>query len=386
MTQKADAKCRNLIRRSRKENKQALIIVCGCLVNTNLDDLLSMEQVNILIENKDKDKIVKVISKYFDGKITKKPYVYKTKIDGSFNFKTHNMSKHSRAFLKVQDGCDNYCSFCKIPYARGKERSKNINDIYSEIECFINNGYEEVVLTGINLGSYNNNKISFPDLLYFLNNKFSNIRFRISSIEPQHIDKKFIEGFSQSNICPHIHIPIQSGSNKILKLMNRKYSINEYQEKIAMIRKAKNDTFISTDLIVGFPQEFEEDFLDTLDFIKKINFSFIHLFGYSPREETKAFFIKPKIPERIRGERMKILKSVVDSMNFEYRKRYVNRALDVVIEKKENNYFVGKSDNYINMSIESNALLKPKKRYNVLFTKIDNEKNFGIVLEEFNDC
>lgn len=376
VTIKADAKCRQLIRKSRKENPDCLLIVCGCLVDTNRDDLLKMKEIDILIKNNDKDKISGIIFDCFQGKINNRPYFFNTKMDGAFNYKNIKMSRHSRAFLKVQDGCDNYCSFCKIPFARGKSRSRDVNDILNEINLFIKNGYEEVVLTGINLGGYKFNNCDFASLINSLSNNFPEIRFRLSSVEPQYINTDFLKSFAIKNICPHIHIPLQSGSDKILKLMNRKYNIGEYFEKINLIRRIKDDTFISTDLIIGFPGETDEDFLKTIDFIKKINFSFIHLFSYSPREETLSNKIKEKVCERIINERMEKVKSMVDELNYDYRKKFVNKKLEILIEGEKKGYYTGKSENYINLLVDKKIKLMTKKRYNVIFTKIKDNINY----------
>ncbi len=378
VTIKADSKCRYIIRKSRKENPNCLLIVCGCFVDTNLDDLLNINEIDILIKNSDKDKIYNAINDYFNNKILKKPYFYKTNKDGSFNFNTSLMSKHSRVFLKIQDGCDNFCSYCKIPYARGNPRSRNFDDIINEVNSFIQNGYEEIVLTGINLGSYKYKDLNFANLIARLSESFSQIRFRLSSIEPQYIDENFLKSYSLKNICPHIHIPLQSGSNKILKLMNRQYNIDDFYNKICSIRNIKNNSFISTDLILGFPGENEADFLNTIDFIKKINFSFIHIFGYSPRKETSAYNLKNRVCERVRDERVKMVKKIVDEMDLNYREKFINKELEVVIERQLKQYYTGKSENYLNLLINKKGKkLETKKRYKVIFTKIVNNKNYA---------
>ena len=380
VTSKADAKTRNIIRRSRNENKTSLLIVCGCLVNTDIDELLKMDYVDIFLENKDKDKIPEIINLYFSDHITAKPYVHKNIHDGTFNFNASRMSKHSRAFLKIQDGCNNRCSYCKIPLARGKSRSRDINEIYKELDQFIENKYEEVVLTGINIGSYNYNKINFTNLMKSLTIKYSQIRFRISSLEPEYIDADFCEVFKNKNICPHIHLPLQNGSDKILKLMNRKYSTDDFFKKIEMLKESKNNLFISSDLILGFPSETDNDFNNTLNFIKKIDFSFIHLFGYSPREKTEAYYLKPRVPERIRDERVKTIKSKVLEMNYNYRKRNLGKTLEVVIEQEKKDHYTGKSENYIDFKILKKHKLETKKRYKIKFTEITDTGNYGTII------
>ena len=355
--------------------------MCGCTVNTNLNNLLKMKEIDILIKNNDKDKIYNAIISFSDKKNQNKPYYFNTDKDGSFNFMNKEMSQHSRAFLKVQDGCDNYCSYCKIPYARGKSRSRNINDIIKEISFFVQSGYKEVVLTGINLGSYKFDNINLSRLIQILIENFPEIRIRLSSIELQYIDDSYIKVFNHKNICPHIHIPLQSGSNKILKLMNRKYTTNEYYEKIKLLCNAKNNPFISTDLILGFPGESNDDFSNTIKFIKKVNFSFIHVFGYSQREETVAYNIKNRVCERIRDERIKKVNKIVDEMNYNYRKRFLNKKLEVVIEEIKENYYRGKSENYLNLLIfKDNKKIEKRNKYDVVFTKIIGNQNYAKIL------
>ena len=298
-------------------------------MNIENENLKEINKIDILLNNEDKDKIYEIILNYIENQIKIKPFYYRSKTDGSFNFSAKSMPNHSRAFLKIQDGCNNFCSFCTIPFARGRERSRNLEEIFNEINNLISDGFEEFILSGINLASYNFQKMNFNNLLAALTDKFINVRFRISSIEPQYINEEFGEIFKRDNICPHIHIPMQNASDKILKMMNRKYTAEEYYKKIEVVRSAKNHPFISTDLIIGFPGEDEKDFFENVDFIKKMKFSFIHLFGFSPRENTVAFGLKPKVPERIRGERMNELKQIVTGLNLEYRKKFISKKLEV---------------------------------------------------------
>jgi threonylcarbamoyladenosine tRNA methylthiotransferase MtaB len=380
VTTKSDAKCRNAIRKIKKVNPISIIIVCGCLVNTNLDELMQMNEVDVFIENKNKDKIMESLDLLMENKNIPRPFIFKSNKDGSFNFQTSVMNEHSRAFVKIQDGCDNYCSYCKIPFARGNSRSREVDSIIKEIDQIAENNYEEVVLTGINIGSFNYNECNFGKLLFLLTNRYKKIRFRIGSIEPQYVNDEFLNVFSSHNICSHAHIPLQSGSDKILKLMNRKYDLKYFENIIEKTKKIKKGLFLSTDLILGFPDESDSDFNDTLTFVKKTDFSFIHLFGYSPREGTKAFLMKPKIPERIRDERVNIIKNIVEESNLKYRNTFLNKNLETIIERKKGKYYTGKSDNYIDMTIDSTKELLPKKKYNIYFSKIENNTNYGTVI------
>ena len=210
--------------------------------------------------------------------------------------------------------------------------------------------------------------------------EFVDTRFRISSVEPQLINDEFYELFKLKNVCSFVHIPLQSGSRKILKLMERKYSKEEFLEKVEKIREIKKDIFLSTDLILGFPSEDEEDYLETVDFIKKINFSYIHLFGFSPRSGTKAFDMKQKVPERIRDERVKNISNIVKVANLNYRKKFIGTNLETIIERKKSYFYSGKTDNYIDLKIITDKELESKKKYNIYFDFI-NEKgeNIGII-------
>ena len=395
VTLKAESKCRNFINKVHKSNKQAIIVLCGCNVDTLNEEVLykTYKNVSIFLKNKDKDKILEAVSNYIDSKYTNNSYINNSRedklffvsdIDGCFNFSINNFLEHSRAFVKIQDGCNNFCSYCIIPYARGNIRSRNYKDIITEITSLYNNGFREVVLTGINIGRYNFDNLFFSDLLDILVNQFRNIRFRVSSIEPQYINDNFLKLLKENdNICNHLHIPLQNGSNRILKLMNRHYSRDEYYKKIEDIRKIREDIFLSTDLILGFPSESDVDFNETLSFVKNVEFSFIHLFGYSPRIKTKAIDIIPKVPERIRDERIEIVNNIVKEDNLRYRNRFVGKNLEVIIEKKKNGFYSAKSDNYIDFIIETKEILREKKIYTIKFDKIDNDINYGVLFNKF---
>ena len=388
VTLKAESKCRNFINRVHKSNKKAIIILCGCNVDISNEETLykTYNNVSIFLKNKDKDKILEIINNYIDNNkcevelhTNKKDRLFfLSDIDGCFNFSISNFLEHSRAFVKIQDGCNNFCSYCIIPYARGNARSRNYKDIIAEISSICNNGFREVVLTGINIGTYNFDTIFFSDLLDILVNQFKNIRFRISSIEPQYINDNFLKLLKENNnICNHLHIPLQNGSDKILKLMNRHYSRDEYYKKIEDIRKIRGNIFLSTDLILGFPSESDTDFNETLSFIKDIEFSFIHLFGYSQRMGTKAIDIIPKVPERVRDERLEIINSIVKEDNLKYRNKFLGKNLEVIIEKRKNGLYTAKSDNYIDFVIDTEEILEEKKMYWIKFDKIDNDLNYG---------
>jgi threonylcarbamoyladenosine tRNA methylthiotransferase MtaB len=346
------------------------------MVDVKSNGLLEISDVDFFVNNRNKNQIIQIITGLEINKLKFENNIFTSQDDGRFKLSTKNMNKHSRAFLKIQDGCDNRCSYCIVPFARGNAISRDLEEIIDEINDFASSGYEEVVLTGINLASYKNKKNDFYDLLEILTDRFSSIRFRISSIEPEFINERFISIIrNKKNICPHFHIPLQSGSNKILKLMNRKYSVEEYKNKIDLLRKVLLNPFISTDLILGFPEESNEIFYEIYNFVKNINFAFIHIFGFSPRKGTAIYDYKYKVPERVRDERIRIVKDLAEDMNKNYRESFLNKELEILIEKKNGENYFGKSENYLNLHLRTKLNLQLKKRYRVVLKKINKDDN-----------
>ena len=286
VTDTSDKKSLKEVRRLKRENPNAILVVCGCSVQndkTKYDDL----GINILMGNINKSNIVSIIEKYLDDN-TPVEYVAKTR-DLPFENMEVDISDHTRAYIKIEDGCDNFCSYCIIPFVRGKKRSKDFSLVLREVQHLANNGYKEIVLTGIDTGGYESNGKDLTDLIHEMSKINGIERIRQSSIEITQINEKFINELKNNKkICDHIHIPLQSGSDSILKLMNRKYDLKYFFDKIDMIRSVRPDISITTDVIVGFPGETEEMFLETMETCKKINFSKIHAFPYSERKGTKA--------------------------------------------------------------------------------------------------
>ena len=288
VTNQSDAKSRKLIRQAKKINPNACIVVCGCASEHHKENIVDTD-IDILIGNYYKSKIVDLVNQYMKDKKKINTFVDMSNVEFE-DMKINNFLNKTRAFVKIQDGCNNFCSYCIIPYMRGSIRSKDIDVAYEEIKSLVNNGYYEIVLTGIHTGSYGTGKdYDLVDLIRRIS-KLDNLkRIRISSIEITELNDKFIEELKNNNkICNHLHVPIQSGSDRVLKLMNRKYNIEEYKTIINKIRNVRPDINITTDLIVGFPTETDEDFLETCNNLKDIGFSKIHTFPYSKRDNTKA--------------------------------------------------------------------------------------------------
>lgn len=362
VTDTSDKKSLKEVRRLKRENPNAILVVCGCSVQndkTKYDDL----GINILMGNINKSNIVSIIEKYLDDK-TPVEYVAKTR-DLPFENMEVDISDHTRAYIKIEDGCDNFCSYCIIPFVRGKKRSKDFSLVLREVEHLANNGYKEIVLTGIDTGGYESNGKDLTDLIHEMSKINGIERIRQSSIEITQINEKFINELKNNNkICDHIHIPLQSGSDSILKLMNRKYDLKYFFDKIDMIRSVRPDISITTDVIVGFPGETEEMFLETMQTCKKVNFSKIHAFPYSERKGTKASMMDGKVPESVKHERVKKLLELSDSLEKSYYDKFKGKKLDVLIEEVSESGSKGHTSNYL--MVHTNEKLQKGEIYNLI--------------------
>ena len=349
VTNTSDIKSKKIIRQARKRNKDAIIIAMGCYVQANLK--LKMDDVDILIGNKDKSKIIDIIEEY---KIKKSPIDHKTEeFDNNFeDMYIDHLNSRTRAFVKIQDGCENFCSYCIIPFVRGKCRSKNFDTVINEVNTLVKNGYQEVVLTGIHTGNYGTDiNRTFAELLQELIKIKGLKRLRISSIEITELTDEVLDIIKSSNIIVnHMHIPLQAGSNKVLKLMNRKYDMKYFMDKIDYIRKIKPDISITTDIIVGHPGETDEDFYNSLELIRKINFSKIHVFPYSKRDGTKAANMEQVDPQK-KKERVRELLKLSKELETKYMNKFIDKDLEVLIERSKDGYSLGHTTNYLSVKI-----------------------------------
>ena len=349
VTNTSDKKSRNIIRQAVKKHEKAVIVVMGCYSQVRSADIKEIDGVDIIIGNTKKSKVVSLVEEYLKNKksITEIDDIMHTDFEP---MELDTFETRTRAFVKIQDGCNNFCSYCIIPYSRGNIRSKEKDDVVSEIKCLVKNGYKEVVLTGIHTGHYGKDKYDydFSDLLSELC-KIDNLkRIRISSIEITELDSKFIDVLKNNKvIVNHMHIPLQSGCDKTLKEMNRKYDTKYYLDKINLIRSIRPNISITTDLIVGFPNETEEDFNNTLSFLRKVKFSKIHVFPYSRRKGTKADLMDNQIDEQTKHKRVKEVLRLSEELEIEYMNKFINTDVLVLIEKFENGIISGHTENYI---------------------------------------
>lgn len=370
VTNQSDAKSRKVIRNARKNNKNAILVVCGCSSQNHQDELKDLG-ADILIGNKDKSKIFDYVNNYDNKQIIN----YYNMINTDFEkMSLDNYSERTRAFVKIQDGCNNYCSYCIIPYLRGTIRNKDLNDAINEINTLVNNGFKEIVLTGIHTGSY-------PELVKLIqeiskNDKLE--RIRISSIEATEINNEFLKELKNNNkICNHMHIPVQAACDNTLKKMNRKYDMNKFKEIINKIREVRPDINITTDLIVGFPTETKEDFLESYNNANEIKFGKIHVFPYSKRDGTVAAKMKSIVTDAEKKERTHKMITLSNKLENEYYNKFIDKTLSVLVEEVFDKYCTGHTDNYIKVII--NKKLEHNKFYNVKIIKVDNCNVYGEV-------
>ena len=352
VTNVADKKCLKMIRRLKREYSNAILVVAGCS-SQNKQSVYESLDIDILIGNRDKSIIDKLIKEYIE---TEKKYV-KFYNDRNLDFEDMYISdyNHTRAFIKIEDGCDNFCSYCIIPYVRGSVRSKDFDKVIKEAKELAKHGHKEIVLTGIHTGHYLNNGYDLTDLINELSKIDDIKRIRISSIEITELNEKFLDMLKNNDkVCDHLHIPLQAGSDEILKRMNRKYDLAYYEEKIKKIRSIRPDISISTDIIVGFPYETEELFLNTLEFSKKIKFSKIHVFPYSVRVGTAAAIMKEQVDEVVKKMRVKRLMAVSHMLEVDYYNKFKDKELDILIETCDNNVSEGHTSNYLLVSVPEN--------------------------------
>ena len=378
VTNTSDSKSRKIINKIIREKKDAIIVVMGCMIEAHKD--YENENVSIILGNKDKSLVVELVEEYLK-KREKKKLLYED-FDKEFeDMFIENMTSHTRAFVKIQDGCENFCSYCIIPYTRGKQRSKKKETVLKEIQTLVNNSYQEVVLTGIHTGHYGSDiETTFPELLREIVKIKGLKRLRISSIEITELNDEFLKVLEEFEvIVSHLHIPLQAGSDTILKSMNRKYLTPYFRDKINTIRKIRPDISITTDVIVGFPGETEELFQETLDFVKEIGFTKVHVFPYSRRKGTKADTMDNQISEEVKKERVKRLIELSNELEKNYLDKFINKTLNVLIEKSENGVSVGYTDNYLRVEIPN------KIKTNSIVEVIIKERNNNHLIGEVKD-
>ena len=363
VTNIADRKSRQMLHKAKKMNPQAIVIAAGCYAQADSENAQTDSAVDMIVGNNMKINIVEAIAEYdknhgnnilLEDLSVKQPYE-ELEID--------QVNEHTRAYIKIQDGCNQFCSYCIIPYTRGRIRSREMDDIIAEVERLAAKGYKEVVLTGIHLSSYgiDNGKGSLIEVIERIENIDGVERIRLGSLEPRIVTDEFAERLSRlEKLCPHFHLSLQSGCDKTLKAMNRRYTTAEYEAACNRLREYLDNPAITTDVIVGFPQETDEDFCATKEYLEKIHFYEMHIFKFSRRKGTVADKMSGQVDEKIKSERSNVLLELEQNMSRQYREGYIGKALDVLVEEvteydgKE--YYSGYSKNYIRILIPKEQL------------------------------
>lgn len=346
VTNTSDVKSRKVIHQAIRRNPDACIVAIGCFIEANHD--YHEDGVDILLGNANKSKVLEYVERYWQTK--QKANYFVTPIPEKFDDMTMStFLGRTRAFIKIQDGCENFCSYCIIPYVRGKCRSKNFQTVLEEIQNYVQHGYKEVVLTGIHTGNYGVDLgTDFAALLRKIVKINGLVRLRISSIEITELTDEVLQIIRDNDvIVDHLHIPLQAGSNKILRLMNRKYDLAYFKQKMEQIREIRPDISLTTDIIVGFPFETEEDFQDTLSFVREVQFSKVHVFPYSRRSGTVAADMAEQVPGDVKKDRVRRLLALSKELETEYMKKFIGKTLPVLMEVNRTDYSLGHTSNYL---------------------------------------
>ncbi len=379
VTNMSDRKSRQMLRRMKDINKNAIIVACGCYVQVSKEEVEQMEEIDLVLGNNEKKNIVEYVEKYIEENKKEENMEDVMQQREFVDFGDVTYTEKTRAVIKVQDGCDRFCSYCIIPYARGRVRSRKPQSVISEIEKIAKQGIQEVVVTGIHVASYGkdfNNDYKLIDLLEEINKIDGIKRIRLGSIEPLLITEEFVERLKKlEKICHHFHLSLQSGCDETLKRMNRRYTIEEFKEIVNRLRKNYEDVILTTDIIVGFPGETEEEFNKTYEFLKDIKFYKMHVFKYSPRKGTKA----AKMPKQIDGKQKEIRsKKLIELSDFNekiYNESYINKEVEVLFEEEKEGMYKGHTENYILVYYKSEENLENKMK-KVICKEV--EKNYII--------
>ncbi|QHW30451.1 tRNA (N(6)-L-threonylcarbamoyladenosine(37)-C(2))-methylthiotransferase MtaB [Paenibacillus rhizovicinus] len=365
VTNTGDKKSRQIIRRAIRRNPDAIIAVTGCYAQTSPAEILAIEGVDLVIGTQDRDKLMG----YIEGlQNERKPVNAVRNIMKTREFEeldVPDFAERTRAFLKIQEGCNNFCTFCIIPWSRGLSRSRDPQSVLDQARQLVAAGYKEIVLTGIHTGGYGDDMENYrlSDLLWDLDAIEGLERIRISSIEASQIDDKMIEVLNRSSkMCRHLHIPLQAGDNDVLKRMRRKYTVEQFAEKIRLLHEAMPGVAITTDVIVGFPGETEEMYKNGFDFMEKLGFAEMHVFPYSKRTGTPAARMEDQIDDELKNERVHQLIDLSERMQLKYAEKYVGEVLDIIPEREYKGApgegrIMGYSDNYIHVVFEGSESL-----------------------------
>jgi threonylcarbamoyladenosine tRNA methylthiotransferase MtaB len=358
VTSRADHKARSLIRGLARGNPRAPVLVTGCSAQTEAEALSALAANVVVIPQSEKSRllslpgtIIEILGEGGDPASRLRDALKGAVPGDPFAVEVTDFSFHTRAFLKIQDGCDCSCAYCRVPLARGKSVSLRLDEVLRRAVDLEASGRREIVLTGVNISAWRVDGLTLPGLVHRLLGATSRTRFRLTSIEPESITEDLVEALSDSRVCPHFHVPVQSGSDAILARMRRRYRAEKVFDGVRLLRGSKEDPFIAADILVGFPGESEDDFSRTRELIMACDLAALHVFPFSPRPGTTAAGMKPVVPERVRRERARILGVLGRELSLSYTRRWVGREVDVLLEGKSGSRPHGVSGNYLKVAV-----------------------------------
>ncbi len=398
VTNIADKKSRQMLHRAKKQNPDSIVVAAGCYAQSAEEHLKKDASVDLIVGNNKKKDLPAILDGYLTSRNGKASRSYVIDISKTKEYEDLHIRKiadHTRAFLKVQDGCNQFCSYCIIPYTRGRIRSRRPEEVVEEVRCLVEKGYKEIVLTGIHLSSYGKDfpegeAIGLIDLIRSVHEIGGVERIRLGSLEPRIVTEEFAKELSSMpKVCPHFHLSLQSGSEETLKRMNRHYTPEEYLEGCRRLRRAFDNPAITTDVIVGFPGETEEEFDETRKFLEKADFYEMHIFKYSRREGTKADKMPDQVPEEVKSQRSSILLDLERTMSLRYRESFLGKECCILLEDEVTlegrQYYTGHTPEYVRMAVPKEELEKEGRAVKGIFisgTAVSMLDNEVVLLQE----
>ncbi|MCD4696406.1 MAG: tRNA (N(6)-L-threonylcarbamoyladenosine(37)-C(2))-methylthiotransferase MtaB [Bacteroidales bacterium] len=381
VTNMSDHKSRQTVSQASRKNEEAVLVVTGCMANNHKEKLEANDKITYTIENEKKGSIFHLLDSHFKGEMISPGQLEKDR----FNFGPAEHSLLTRSLVKIQDGCNNFCTFCIVPHVRGRAESRSWESIEKNIRAVVSHGYKEIVLTGVNIGRYEYEGMNFEDMVEKILEIPGDFRVRISSIEPEGFGNKLFGLFKHPKLMPHLHMCLQSGSDKILLKMRRQYTIDEFKGMVNKVRSIIPEFNFTTDIIVGFPGETEEDFNESCKVAEEIGFSHIHTFKYSVRNGTRAERMPDQVPEKIKKKRSAVIHNISEKHKRLYRSSFIGKKQNVLVEKIDKNGFAtGYGENYMPVKFRADELTSHNNFREVIITGINNSENY-ILLAEINN-
>ncbi len=376
VTNQSDKKSRQETNKASRQKRDAVLVVTGCMATNKREELEKEHKITYVVDNEHKNDIFHLVDSHFKGEIISQEEL---KAD-RFGFEPISKGLHTRNLIKIQDGCDNFCTFCIVPFVRGRAASRPWKDIKENIEKVLEYGYKEIVITGVNIGRYNTDGMNFEDLIEKILDIPGDFRVRISSIEPEGFGEKLFNLFGHPKLSPHLHLCIQSGSDKILMKMRRTYTVDDFRQMVNKIRSRIPDFNFTTDLMVGFPGETEEDFQLSLAAAEEFGFSHIHTFKYSVRKGTRAERMPDQIPEKIKTERSVVVRELAEKLKNQYRRSFIGKKQKVLVEKIDNQGIAsGYGENYVPVKFQSGDQTRVNGFETVEITGIENGEDPDLI-------